>query len=214
MDFSMAQSNAFCHAFADVFRELGDHRSWIDLKETAGTLLRGCKVHFRTSVNRIAKLSAVVAPNHKAAFIQLATGLLDCTSPAEFNEGCEEIKRQFPGATNWITWWRRPNVASKLFEGMKTMDPQLWESAPSTTNAEEAMHSKMYAHIGRGHQLLAGLRRLFQLERMFSMMHAHAASMWYFYSLTVSENKPKNRWPVSGIFTRVVEKGRTRWSIL
>ncbi|KAJ7852732.1 hypothetical protein B0H13DRAFT_2359349 [Mycena leptocephala] len=49
-----------------------------------------------------------------------------------------------------------------LFPAFRVMNPELWKSIPETTNAEEAMHSKIYAAIGRLLSLLDGLKALYR----------------------------------------------------
>jgi len=43
-----------------------------------------------------------------------------------------------------MEWWMRPAHASMLFHSDKKMDIEIWDSIPKTTNAQEAMHWKIY----------------------------------------------------------------------
>ncbi|KAJ3804259.1 hypothetical protein F5876DRAFT_53619 [Lentinula aff. lateritia] len=40
------------------------------------------------------------------------------------------------------------------------MEPDVWNSILSTTNAQEAQHWKLYSAVGRDHGLLEGLEAL------------------------------------------------------
>ncbi|KAJ7872441.1 hypothetical protein B0H13DRAFT_2669428 [Mycena leptocephala] len=65
-----------------------------------------------------------------------------------------------PGAETWIRWWMLPPHACMLFPSFRVMNPALWDSIPATTNAQEAIHYKLYAALGRLLALLDGLKGL------------------------------------------------------
>ena len=58
------------------------------------------------------------------------------------------------------------------------MDTETWDALPSTTNAEEAMHNKIYAAVGRKHTLMEGLRALYHFCTHYERLHEGAASMF------------------------------------
>ncbi|KAF9539193.1 hypothetical protein CPC08DRAFT_731147 [Agrocybe pediades] len=60
-------------------------------------------------------------------------------------------------------WWKQRSIrakASMLFESERAMDITIWESMPSTTNAEESLHWKLYSACGRDHEFLEGMYTL------------------------------------------------------
>lgn len=176
MDFSEAQAKGFCMAFVEAFIELSDPRSAVNLYDTAQNLLRGCEVHFKDGATRVSRISAVVPPEKRADFQRRMFGLLKAKTVDEFNDGCSAVVKLYPKSQEYIAWWRRPAHARKLFSSTRTMDLRLWESMPSTNNAEEAMHSKIYAAIGKDQSLLEGLRRLVAFVRLFEILHESARS--------------------------------------
>lgn len=176
MDFSDAEAKGFCMAFVQVFLEQGDPRSAEDLYEAAENLLRGCDVHYKDGVKRVSRISAVVAPEKRIHFQQQMNSLLTVKSLEEFNSRCDRILKLYPKCKDYLAWWRRPAHARKLFESSRTMDRTLWEGMPKTNNAEEAMHSRIYASIGKDQSLLEGLRRLVAFVRLFVILHDSARS--------------------------------------
>ena len=141
MDFSEPQANAFCQAFAQVFTEEGDRRSFQELLQAAQEFIKGCKNHYLEAVNQVSRLGAIVPSEQAPQFKRMMHSLLETTSPAEFSSGCDAVIRHFPRTANHVNWWRRPKVAQKLFLGVRSMEPELWDSMAQTNNAEEAMHS-------------------------------------------------------------------------
>jgi hypothetical protein len=47
------------------------------------------------------------------------------------------------------------------------MDIAIWDAIPTTTNAEEAMHWKLYAARGRNHLFMEGLRALYSVAAYY-----------------------------------------------
>ena len=47
-----------------------------------------------------------------------------------------------------------------LLVARRKMDADLWNSLPESTNAEEAMHWKLYRGVGRDHSFFSGLEAL------------------------------------------------------
>ncbi|KAJ7854107.1 hypothetical protein B0H14DRAFT_2353941 [Mycena olivaceomarginata] len=66
----------------------------------------------------------------------------------------------FPRAESWFQWWMLPSHACMLFPSFRIMTAALWKSIPDSTNAEEAMHLKLYSALGKHLGLLDGLRSL------------------------------------------------------
>lgn len=61
-----------------------------------------------------------------------------------------------------------------LFESQRRMDAVLWNSLPNTTNAEEAMHFKIYSAVGRNHALMEGIFSLLAFVRHYDQLLASA----------------------------------------
>ncbi|THV04142.1 hypothetical protein K435DRAFT_851137 [Dendrothele bispora CBS 962.96] len=55
-----------------------------------------------------------------------------------------------------------------------TMEPENRDHIPSTTNAEESMHSKIYLIAGTGHDLIEGFDGLLKVEAHHHGLHDHA----------------------------------------
>jgi hypothetical protein len=70
----------------------------------------------------------------------------------------------------------RESHASMLFLSQKKMDPDLWEAIPETTNAEEAMHWKMYSAAGHDHEFLEGMQLLYTIAQYYQQIHTGSQS--------------------------------------
>ncbi|KAF8169466.1 hypothetical protein K438DRAFT_1615125, partial [Mycena galopus ATCC 62051] len=161
MDFSAAQRAGFILAFIDFWVDRApDERSIEELQARSEQLLKGCAQHFRSQVTRVKKISGVVHPSQIDVFENYARQLLHCESVDNFNSCATKFVADFPKAEKWIKWWMLPAHASMLFPALRKMTPELWDSIPDTSNAEEAMHWKLYAAVGNSHGVLAGLRAL------------------------------------------------------
>ncbi|KAJ7312270.1 hypothetical protein DFH08DRAFT_822304 [Mycena albidolilacea] len=146
MDFSAAQRAGFILAYIDFWRFRDPSgRGIAALQARSEELLKGCAQHFRSQVTRVKKISGVVHPSQIDVFENYARQLLNCNTVEEFNSCASRFIIDFPKAEKWIRWWMLPAHASMLFPAARTMSPELWDSIPDTSNAEEAMHWKMYA---------------------------------------------------------------------
>ncbi|KAF9529541.1 hypothetical protein CPB83DRAFT_882745 [Crepidotus variabilis] len=162
MDFSEAEHDGFVRAFVIFWQKRTDNtRTVAELREAAETLLRGCKEHFRAGVTRIARMGGIIPVDQQEAFKQRALSLVSVPSKEEFLVCVERLIRDFPAIASWIAWWLRDSHASMLFELQRKMDPAIWDSIPETTNAEEAMHFKLYSACGRDHTFIEGLKSLY-----------------------------------------------------
>ncbi|KAJ7190032.1 hypothetical protein GGX14DRAFT_328543, partial [Mycena pura] len=161
VDFSEAERKGFILAFVDFWMERApDERSVQELLDTAPKLLKGCAQHFRNQITRVKKISGVVDPSQTDIFENYAKRLLKCNNIEEFTADANEFIRAFPKAETWIRWWMLPAHACMLFPSFRIMKLALWKSIPDTTNAEEAMHWKLYAALGKHFALLDGLKAL------------------------------------------------------
>ncbi|KAF7295711.1 hypothetical protein MIND_01111500 [Mycena indigotica] len=122
VDHCEAQSKGFKEAFMDL-RTLhaADGRTPAQLLQAATSLLKGCKQHFATQVERLSKVSGVVAPDRKSEFKKLTYSLLKADTMDSLNITVAELKRDFPHAKAWVEWWMRPAHAVMLFECVRAV---------------------------------------------------------------------------------------------
>lgn len=57
-----------------------------------------------------------------------------------------------------------------LFESERQMDIEIWDSIPKTTNAEEAMHWKLYSGCGRDHGFMEGMLSLYKVAEYYQRL--------------------------------------------
>jgi hypothetical protein len=177
MDFSEAERLGFTSAFIEFWTLRSDGRSHGELSDAAGNLLRGCEEHFRAGVTRVARINGAVPPDLKDAFTERALGLLKCSSSEEFQHRASLIVRDFPKLKSWMEWWMRPAHATMLFESERNMDVTIWDSLPKTTNAEEAMHWKLYSACGRDHSFMEGMNSLFAVATHYQRLFDGVSTM-------------------------------------
>ena len=58
-----------------------------------------------------------------------------------------------------------------LFSSERVMSEQVWTSLPSTTNAEEAMHWKLYCAVGCNHTFMEGLTALLRVAHYYKRLY-------------------------------------------
>ncbi len=104
----------------------------------------------------------------------MAYALLDLPDVETFRKHAEELLCKFPNVKSWLEWWMRDGPASMLFISRRKMDPKLWDELPDSTNAEEAMHAKIYTAVGRDHSLMHGVRSLLRFIRYYERLLAGA----------------------------------------
>ncbi|KAH7919295.1 hypothetical protein BV22DRAFT_1051142 [Leucogyrophana mollusca] len=147
VDFSEAERSGYIQAFVDFWTKPDDLRSEGELHEAAAALLKGCQQHFRSQVTRVSKISGVVPPELKEHFQDRALSLLRVSDMETFNQTTAALLTDFPKIESWLCWWLWESHASMLFEPFRVMLGDLWQWIPNTTNAEEAMHWKIYQGI-------------------------------------------------------------------
>lgn len=160
LDFSAAQRKGFIDAFVEYWLRRRSTRTEDELRVTAGRIIKGCSEHFRTGVTRIGSSSAVIPFADADSFKTMAMALLSVKTPDEFVLAASTLRSRFPSVSAWLDWWLREDNAMMLFQSQREMDPTLWNSLPATTNAEEAMHRKIYTTVGSDHELMEGLHSL------------------------------------------------------
>lgn len=162
MDFSQAERLGFCQAYVHFWSYKNSTQSPQELYTAAERLLKGCREHFRAGITRLKRSALIIPPEKADLFETMAMGLLDLSTVEQFLAQAAILERIFPSITLWIRWWMQPGPSSMLFSSYRTMDPVLWTSLPDTTNAEEAMHSRIYHAVGKSKPLLEGLEGMLQ----------------------------------------------------
>ncbi|EIW81980.1 hypothetical protein CONPUDRAFT_72328 [Coniophora puteana RWD-64-598 SS2] len=157
MDIELTQRNM--HVTDDMFAN-----------NTAKLLLKGCQQHFCASVERVRRIGCVVKSNPQR-FEERTKSLIHIHDGEEFRKVVQAITDKFPDTTEWLLWWLHPDRAAMLFRKDTKMPEEIWDWLQDTTNAQEAMHHKMYAHIGKDHELISG----FQSLRAFIAREEHQA---------------------------------------
>ena len=181
MDFSEAERGGFIEAFVSFWnRRQENERTDSQLRQDAGRILRGCKEHFRSGVTRISRIGGVIPVEQRESFVKQAIGLLSSPTDIDFRNQAREIIQNFPNTASWLEWWLRPAHASILFESQRIMDIAIWDSIPDTTNAEEAMHWKLYAAAGKNHTFFEGLRSLQAVSHHYEQLYEARLSKFFF----------------------------------
>ncbi|KAH7907135.1 hypothetical protein BJ138DRAFT_1215655, partial [Hygrophoropsis aurantiaca] len=175
VDFSEAERAGYIDAFVNFWTARGDQRTDNELRAAAAALLKGCQQHFRSQVTRVSKISGVIPPDQKEHFQDRAKSLLTAANLDAFHKIADALLRDYPNVENWLRWWMRDTHASMLFEPFRSMPDHIWESIPNTTNAEEAMHRKLYVAAGKYHTLLEGLVYLKGFAQYFETQAAAQA---------------------------------------
>ena len=80
----------------------------------------------------------------------------------EFLETVELLLADFPLLNNWLEWWVRKPHAKMIFPACVSMEPQLWDHLPTTTNAQESLHFQLYSAAGKKHQFFEGMKALYR----------------------------------------------------
>jgi hypothetical protein len=171
VDFSAAEAGGFVAAFVDFWTSYEPTKRTLDeLEIAAQALLKGCEQHFRTGITRLKKVSGVIKPALADAFESRALALLDAEDVNSFTKMCGALLRDFPNVENWLQWWQQERPARMLFKPFRVMSDELWQKLPRTTNAEEALHFRLYAAVGRDLGLLEGLEGLFKFAEHLQTM--------------------------------------------
>src|SRR5258708_34643535 len=63
-----------------------------------------------------------------------------------------------------IHWWIADGRAEMLFTPYRRMPDILWYNLEDTTNAEEAMHWRIYCGLGKFHGFVTGLHALWSFS--------------------------------------------------
>ncbi|KAJ7440431.1 hypothetical protein FB451DRAFT_1191601 [Mycena latifolia] len=171
-DFSEAERIGFRAAFIRFWTVRPNNtRTREQLEEAFEAIYRGCTQHFRAGITRVKRISGVVPPDQAEAFEFRVLALLDAPNSEEFQARAAAVIRDFPKTESWLGWWMRKPHAIMLFASERKMDPELWDSIPDSTNAEEAFHWKLYCAAGRLHALMEGFRALFAVAEYYHRLY-------------------------------------------
>jgi hypothetical protein len=180
MDFSEAERGGFIEAFISFWnRRDNNKRSDVQLRHDASRVLRGCKEHFRSGVTRISRIGGVIPVEQRDVFVEQTVRLVSSPTDEEFIQQARQIIRDFPKTASWLEWWLRPAHASMLFESQRVMDIAIWDTIPESTNAEEAMHWKLYCAAGKNHNFFEGLRSLHAVAMHYEKLYQARLSEWF-----------------------------------
>ncbi|KAG1899810.1 uncharacterized protein F5891DRAFT_1278628 [Suillus fuscotomentosus] len=171
VDFSEAERVGFTQAFIMFWTNREDSRSQAELEDAAGALLKGCQQHYRSQVTRVKKISGVIDPAKADNFQSRALALLLVLDMDTFKQKVASLLRDYPKTKPWLEWWLRDSHAQMLFPPFQKMKTGLFQAMPNSTNAEEAMHAKLYATVGKRYNLMEGLLCL-QLAEVWVLQFA------------------------------------------
>lgn len=127
--------------------------------------MKGCQQHFRNAATRVKRLGGVIPPDQASDFSDLTALLYSTADVKVFDETVAEIRGRFPRTKPWLNWWLRRDHAAMIFPSQRRMDPVIWDVLPDSTNAEEAMHFKIYMIAGKKHDMMQGLDGLLIVEK-------------------------------------------------
>lgn len=169
MDLSQPQRIGYERAFIRLWVHVPDpmHRTEAELQEAAGALLRACIQHFRTGLIRLSKVVTSIANSSPQTFLDRGFALLESKNTDDFRTNCDVLLVDYPIIKPWMAWYKREPVARMLFKSQSTMEASIWDSIPETTNAEEAMHWKLYAGLGRDHDFFYGIEAILRASQHF-----------------------------------------------
>ncbi|PFX32199.1 ATP-dependent DNA helicase RecQ [Stylophora pistillata] len=141
-------------------------------EELARKVVRGCKVHWQRSVNRVCKLvcrnesdsrvfkilaSKIETEDEKENVLFLFDVLSGCrklTEARKFfgNDLLPEFdtldNKEWMKLKHWSKWWCRGNHLAMFTRAFKEMDDNDWEQGPSTTNPVESLNRQSFQDGG------------------------------------------------------------------
>lgn len=169
MDLNQPQRIGYERAFIRLWVHVPDplQRTEAELLEAAGALLRACIQHFRTGLIRLSKVVTSITNGSPQAFLDRGFALLNSKDTNEFRANCDILLVDYPDIKPWMAWYKREPVARMLFKSECTMESYIWDSIPETTNAEEAMHWKLYVGLGRDHDFFYGIEAILKAAQHF-----------------------------------------------
>ena len=74
----------------------------------------------------------------------MALELLTIDDKKEFLNHVKSLQEKWPRANSWLEWWVYTDAGPMLFPALSTMDKNLSNLLPTSTNAQESMHCSYY----------------------------------------------------------------------
>lgn len=175
VDFSEAQRQGFCIAYADTFSGVKEGPRWQMEFEEGEVWAKGCGQHFCAKVTQIGRSLEFVPREGRASFRELASQMIGSETLEEFHRNVDAIKTNFPSLVKWVDWWARPEVARMIVPAFVQMSKEAFDALPWSTNAQEAMHNLMQNTVGLRHKSEAGAIDNFYIfaNTLFTLQSLH-----------------------------------------
>ena len=169
-------------------------------EEVGQSLVRGCRVHWNRSWQRIRERVANSKDKilEKSVFSKIASqisklpmgeAVCDCFNVLCSQQNAEELIGIIKGltaeeaafvnkhcnwskATKWVEWWLRPKHLKMLHKDFASMDSGTWDRSPSTTNAVERLNSQCKAKVPVS--LQSAVADVYQLDKSVCAKHLAA----------------------------------------
>lgn len=157
------------------------------VKEAESTEV-GCDIHCEKSVKRLCQSAAIIPPAQVLYFRTLVNKLKsrDPDDMEVFVETTQEIHNEFPNARDWLEWWLQPAIASMIFPAASSVDLDLRDLLPATTNPVEHQHSLLNRAVGYGNDLITGVRKMLKHIQERKSKHLGVVGAFFAKSLTSS----------------------------
>lgn len=190
-DFSLGQLGGHEEAFADALITVFGPK-WSSLTVTAQSAERqkyleqardfekGCTTHFHRSDTRIRQDGSLIPPDQRDYFQEFINDFLspDVTR-LEFDGAVAEFRKMFPAVVNWLDWWLRPKIAGMIFPACRTMDSELADALPNTSNPVETQHSLLHHSTGTSRELNKGIEELYLHTAELKIQYDAIQGMYY-----------------------------------
>jgi hypothetical protein len=129
-----------------------------------GNLWRGCKFHWKQSVEHVSRSYAIVQPELSTRFMSLIHGLSTVSNSSEFKQVASSLLLEFPALQSWALWWLRDVVASSLFSAVASNSlRRIWSQIPATSNPVELQHSFLHKGVGKKMEDFPGFKGLWDV---------------------------------------------------
>ncbi|KAE9401742.1 hypothetical protein BT96DRAFT_937764 [Gymnopus androsaceus JB14] len=164
------------------FKELSKEASkaqWQHYLQEANSVQVGCEIHFFRSGKRLTQNGALVPCEKKDKFMEMLYIMTAKSTTSEiFASTVHQLQDQFPRIQGWLGWWLRPAISSMIFPSTSSINPLLADKVPSTSNPIEAQHSNLHSAMGKDHDALSGVHKLYlyikQREKQYkAVMDGH-----------------------------------------
>ena len=170
-------------------------------KNTAEKLLRGCKVHWQRSCQRVADKVAKSGDRkrEKGMFLKISSQIqrLDSTvnivACFETLCGVRSVKQlheviptlcsvddaafvdkncDWSSAKHWAQWWTRCDHLKMLSKSFSNMEDEVWKQCPSTTNAVERRNKDCKCDVPQSLKL--AMIKVYRVDKVACLKHIAA----------------------------------------